>query len=187
MNTLLVAGIENSYQNNKYNNHSNASAFVSYKSWFCFYQPIIRLVKKLNFLKVYGSFVCLYVSWLWFHIILSCSCVWICLVVSCIWFPCLCIMSCVLIFHAPLSFKCLLCSSLCLPLSVVLFPPCFLLCAPLPRYITWPPPSSLSSPVPRLIISVGVLSLCFPSCLCPFIASVCVYLCSCSCLCDVPS
>ena len=57
------------------------------------------------------------------------------------------------------SFKCLFCSSLCLPLSVVLVPPCSLFCAPPPRYLTWPPPSSLPSPVPRLVISGCVLSL----------------------------
>ena len=72
-----------------------------------------------------------------------------------------CSLCCVLyfVFHALLcllSFKCLLCSSLCLPLSVGLFPPCFLLCAPPPHYLTWPP---LSSPVPRLVISVCVFSL----------------------------
>ena len=45
------------------------------------------------------------------------------------------------------------------------------LCSPL-HYRTWPPPSPLSSPVPRLIVSGCVLSFCFPSCLCLFIASV---------------
>ena len=84
----------------------------------------------------------------------------LCLVVSCIWFLC------------PLvSFQCLLCSSLwaCLSPSVC---QSLLLCASPPHYLTWPPPSILSSPVPRVIISLCVFSLCFPSCPCPFIASV---------------
>ena len=90
---------------------------------------------------------------------------------------CLCIMSCVFV----LSFKFLLCSPLCLPLSVVLFPSMFLLCAPpLPIYHTWPPPSSLlpplSSPVPHLIIRVCVISLCFPFTPCLVIVSVCLCL-----------
>ena len=56
--------------------------------------------------------------------------IWFCVLYSpvAIWFPCLCIMSCcVLYFDFPcpaVSFKYLLCSSLCLPLSVVLFLPC---------------------------------------------------------------
>ena len=69
-----------------------------------------------------------------------------------------------------LSFKFLLCSPLCLPLSVVLFPSMFLLCAP-PPLVTSPgllPP--LSSPVPRLIISV------FPSLLVRSLYSVCICL-----------
>ena len=59
-------------------------------------------------------------------------------------------------------------ASLCLSVSSPL-------CFP-PRYPSRPPPSSLSSPVPRLIISVCVLSLCFPS--------LSVH-CFCFCLCDV--
>ena len=86
----------------------------------------------------------------------------LCLVVSCIWFPC------------PLvSSQCLLCSSLCACLSPSVCHD-FLLCASPPCFLTWPPPSSLSSTVPRLIVSVCGFSLCFPSCLCPFIASVAV-------------
>ena len=64
-----------------------------------------------------------------------CSHVWFCLVVSCIWFPCLCIVSCCvlcfdffmpLLSFSPWSSLCLLPFLLrvCLPLSVVLFPPC---------------------------------------------------------------
>ena len=58
--------------------------------------------------------------------------------------------------------------------SVVLFPSTFLLCAP-PPLVTTPgllPP--LSSPVPRLIISVCVFSQCFPFTPCLVIA--CIYL-----------
>ena len=87
----------------------------------------------------------------------------LCVVASCIWSLC------------PLvSFQCLLCSlCACSPPSVC---QCLLLCASPPRYPSRPPPSSLSSPVPRLIISVCVLSLCFPS--------LSVH-CFCFCLCDV--
>ena len=103
------------------------------------------------------------------------SCSLCCVLVSGFWFLvfdlCLCIMSCVfvLIFHdplCPLSFSCVLPSgSLCLLYcSLHVFS-----CAPPLCYHTWPPPSSLSSPVPCLVISVCVLSLCFPSCLCPVI------------------
>ena len=80
---------------------------------------------------------------------------------------------CVLYFGFPcplVSIQCLLRSSLCACLSPSVCQ-CFLLCAS-PRYLTWPPPSSLSSPVPRLVISVCVYSLCLPSCFCLFIASV---------------
>ena len=111
----------------------------------------------------------------------SCSCVWFCLGVSCSWFACLCIVSCVICFDFSMPHCVLQVSPMFFPLSAVLFPPCFLLCAPPPRYLTWPPPSPLSSPVPCLIVSVCVLSLCFPSCLCIFIASVCIRFCSCSC------
>ena len=90
---------------------------------------------------------------------------------------CLCIMSCVmfLFFHALLcllsfKFSCGLPSvSLCLS---ALFPPGLLLCAPPCRYHTWLPPSSLSSPVPRLVISVCVFSLCVPFTPCPVIVCI---------------
>ena len=71
--------------------------------------------------------------------------------------------SCVLSV-SPVFFRLCMFVSLCLS---VFCPLCFP-----SRYLTWPPPSSLSSPVPRLIVSVCVFSLCFPSCLCPFMASV---------------
>ena len=97
------------------------------------------------------------------------------------------VVSYVLIFHAflcPLSFSCvfpmLQFVSFCLSVSSPLcFPPC---------YHTWPPPSSLSSPVPRLIVSVCVLSLCFPSCLCVYllVSEWCPRLpCVSSCVCSV--
>ena len=62
--------------------------------------------------------------------------------------------------------------SVVLPSVCSSVPPCSLLCAPPPRYHTWPPPSSLSSPVPRLVISVCVFSLCLPCTPCLSIASV---------------
>ena len=81
-----------------------------------------------------------------------------CLVVSLFW---LC----------PLSFSCVLPSGcLCLMYcSLHVFS-----CAPPPRYLTWPPPSSLSSPVPRLVISVCVFSLCVSCSPGAFIESVCL-------------
>ena len=98
---------------------------------------------------------------------------------------CLCIMSCVmfLFFHALLcllsfKFSCGLPSvSLCLS---ALFPPGLLLCAPPCRYHTWLPPSSLSSPVPRLVISVCVVCV-FPFTPRPVIVLYSVFGCSCSC------
>ena len=76
--------------------------------------------------------------------------------------------SCVLSV-SPVSFPLSMFVSVCLS---VFSPLCFL-----PRYLTWPPPSSLSSPVPRLTVCVCVFSLCFPSCLCLFVASVwCLWL-----------
>ena len=78
-----------------------------------------------------------------------------------------------------MSFKFLLCSPLWLPLSVVLFPPGFLLCAPPLCYHTWPPPSSLSSPVPRWFISVCVFSLCVPFTPRPVIVCICLFLLMC--------
>ena len=106
------------------------------------------------------------------------SCSLCCVLVSGFWFLvfdlCLCIMSCVfvLIFHdplCPLSFSCVLPSgSLCLLYcSLHVFS-----CAPPLCYHTWPPPSSLSSPVICLIVSVCVFSLCFPPCLGPVIIFV---------------
>ena len=93
--------------------------------------------------------------WFWIYVFVSC------LVVSC--------------FDFPFSFKFLLCSPLWLLLSVVLFPPGFLLCAPPPHYHTWPPPASLSSPVPCWFISVCVFSLFVPFTPCPAIVFVCVF------------
>ena len=90
-----------------------------------------------------------------------CFCIWF--LVYCIWFMLVYHVLChVLFFHALLclsSFKSFLCSPLWLPLSVVLFPPGLFLCAPPPRYHTWLPSSSLSSPGPLHVISVCV----FPS------------------------
>ena len=86
--------------------------------------------------------------------------------------------------HVPLIslfFSCGLPSvSLCLS---ALFPPGLLLCSPPIRYLTWPPPSSLSSPVPRWFISVCVFGLCVSFTPCPVI--VCLpygFVCPCSCL-----
>ena len=95
--------------------------------------------------------------WFWIYVFVSC------LVVSCFDIP-----------WPSVSFKFLLCSPLWLPLSVVLFPHGFLLYAPVPRYHTWPPPSSLSSPVPCWFISVCVFSLFVPFTPCPAIVFVCV-------------
>ena len=115
--------------------------------------------------KYGGCRVCRVLSfvmfWFWIYVFVSC------LVVSCFDIP-----------WPSVSFKFLLCSPLWLPLSVVLFPPGFLLCAPPPRYHTWPSPSSLSSPVPRWFISVCVFSLWFELCfwvvLCPFSFALCL-------------
>ena len=61
----------------------------------------------------------------------------------------------------PFSLSCVLPSvSLCLSAS---FLPGLLLCAPPLRYHTWLPPSSLSSPVPHLVISVCVFRLFSPA------------------------
>ena len=87
----------------------------------------------------------------------------------------LCIMSCcvfVLFFHAPL---CPLSFSYVLLLSVP-----FMFAHVLLPLVTTPgllPP--LSSPVPRLFISVCVFSLCFPFTPCLFIVSVCISSCLC--------
>ena len=74
--------------------------------------------------------------------------------------PCLCVVSCVSCFDFPRP-SCVSC-----PLSSrVLFPWCIIyLClsvffSVLPLYHTWPPPCSLSSPVPCLVSSVCVFSL----------------------------
>ena len=105
-------------------------------------------------------------------------------------------MSCcvfVLIFHDPL---CPLSFSYVLPSGSL----CLLYCslhvfsyAPPLHYHTWPPPASLSSPVPSLFISVCLFSLCvFPS-LCVHSLSMfaspyaSVHICSCFCLFPVPS
>ena len=63
--------------------------------------------------------------------------------------------------HVPLSslFSSFGLPSVSLGLSA-LFPLDLLICAPPLHYLTWPPPSSLSSPVPRWLISVCVFSLC---------------------------
>ena len=112
---------------------------------------------------------------------------------------CLCIVSCcvfyVLFFHAlmcPLSSPGYFPMFFPLAPSVYCIVPFMFSCAPPLRYHTWPPPSSLSSPVPRLVISVCVFSLCVPLtpclvivfvsfCLCP-----CSRSCACSCLFLVP-
>ena len=63
-------------------------------------------------------------------------------------------------------------SHVCLPLSVSIVS---LMLSPLsfPRYLTCPPPSSLSSPVPRPLISVSVyLNFCSPCTLCQFVVGV---------------
>ena len=105
-------------------------------------------------------------------------------------------MSCcvfVLIFHDPL---CPLSFSYVLPSGSL----CLLYCslhvfsyAPPLHYHTWPPPASLSSPVPSLFISVCLFSLCvFPS-LCVHSLSMfasphaSVHICLCFCLFPVPS
>ena len=119
-----------------------------------------------------------------FMFFVLCSCVWFSLVVSCIWFPCLfyIVSCCVLGFDISLptvSFKflpydllsvfSLFSLHVCLPLSVVLFPPY----TPLLVLV--------------LVISVCVFSLCLPCTPCPVFAYVVsvlatVHICSCSCL-----
>ena len=72
--------------------------------------------------------------------------------------------------------------SVSLGLSALL-PLGLLLCAPPLRYLIWPPPSSLCSPVPCWLISVCVFSLCVSFTPCPVI--VCLpygFVCPCSCL-----
>ena len=86
----------------------------------------------------------------------SCPCVVSCCVL-CFDFPCP--LASLVISVSPV-YSLLQFVSLCL-FSSVHPPPC---------YLTWPPPSSLTSPVPHLIVS-----LCFLSCLCLFIASVWCY------------
>ena len=66
-------------------------------------------------------------------------------------------------------------AAVCLLLSVSVFFSVLLPLVTSPGLL--PPPSS---PVPCLVVSVCVLSLCFPSRLCSFIASVCINFCSCS-------
>ena len=85
--------------------------------------------------------------------------------VLCFVFPC---------FKFSCVFSCVLPSvSLCL---LVLFPPGFLLCAFPPHYHTWPPPSSLSSLVPHLVINVCCFGLCLPCTPCPVIVCSCLLL-----------
>ena len=73
------------------------------------------------------------------------------------------------------------------PSVCITVPPMFSpLCSSPAHYHTWPPPSSLSSPVPRLVISVCVCSPCLPCSPCQFFVSVCICSCSCSCPCDAP-
>ena len=72
---------------------------------------------------------------------------------------------CVLCFDFPcphVSFKCLLCPSLCLSVFSSMPSPCYLTC--------W-----ATSPVPCLVVSVCVFSLCVPCTPCLVIASVCVH------------
>ena len=95
---------------------------------------------------------------------------------------CLCILSCVLFFHA---LTCPLSSPVYFPMfplapSVYCFVP-FMVCAPPLRYLTcWS-----TSPVPRLVISVCVFSLCVPltPCLVIVLVSFCLRPCSHSCAC----
>ena len=139
--------------------------------YFSSYQPGIHTTKLCT--KLYALswflFVFVLVSGFWFFVFDLLSCSSVPCPVSCFVFPCPHVsfkFPCLfpwLNFHALLcllSFNCLLVlpsGSLCLS---ALFPPGLLLCAPPLRYHTWLPSSSLSSPVPRLVISVCVLSLC---------------------------
>ena len=56
----------------------------------------------------------------------------------------------------------------CVSSGFSISPLCFSLCVPL-HYLTCPLPSLLSSPVPHLVISGSVYSLCPPSCLFQFV------------------
>ena len=100
----------------------------------------------------------------------------------CLWIVSCCVFY-VLFFHA------LMCPLICPVYFPMFFPvapsvycivPFMFLCAPPLRYHTWPPPSS---PVPRLFISVCVLSLCVPftPCLVIVFVSLCLRPCSHSC------
>ena len=108
----------------------------------------------------------------------SCSCIWFCLVVSCIWFPCLCIMSCCVscfVFpcpHVSFKFPCVFPLLNC-PLSVSYVLPSVSLClsvfSSMPHYLTcWS-----TSPVPRLVVSVCVFSLCLPCSPSPVVVCMC--------------
>ena len=106
---------------------------------------------------------CVLVSGLWFLVFDLCLCIMSC--VSCFVFPCPHVsfkFPCVfplLNFHALLcllSFKFLLCSPLWLPLSVVLFPSCFLCAPPL---VT--PPGLLPPLSPHLFLVLSLVSVCF--------------------------
>ena len=94
-------------------------------------------------------------SWFWIHVFVSC------LVVSLFWV-----------------------SLLLFPLSVVLLPPCSVLCAPPPHYLPWPPLSlslSLSLSLCPFIVSVCLCCIC--SCLYLRLSMPLVHACSCSCSC----
>ena len=104
----------------------------------------------------------------------------------CLIFSCLCILSCVFMFcfpcpHVSFKFSCVF--SHVLPSGSLCLLYCslhVLSCAPPPRYLTcWS-----TSPVPRLVISVCVFSLCVPFTSCPVIVCILftsIHVGSCSC------
>ena len=105
---------------------------------------------------------------------------------SWLWIPWFCVVLC---FHFPCPLMCPLSSPENFPMFPLvsfcllgLFTPCFVLCAPPPRYLTWPPLFSLSSPIPLRFISVCVFSVSLPCSPCPFTVSVCISSCLCLCL-----
>ena len=130
---------------------------------------VVFLYLVFGFLYLIYVFVsCLVSHVLFFHALM-------CPLSSPVYFPCWISMpSCV---SCPLIVSCVLPSgTLCLLYgSLHVFS-----CAPPPRYLTWHPPSSLSSPVPRLVISVCVFSLCVSFTPCLVIVLVCPCQCSCS-------
>ena len=157
-----------------------------YVAYVCMYQPLLTSTwtpkKAILFSVCVSNIHCtqlLFSSWLntaiYFRYSIFFKCMSLLQIhVLCVMFLCL-VLSCGFLYLISMSLYCVLlclmfwfsmphCVLLvspmffpCLPLSVVFLPPSFFLCAPPPRYLTWPPPSSISSPVPHLVVTVWVL------------------------------